>query len=370
MSEAACIPVVLFGDVMTGRGVDQILPWPGEPGLHEDYVRDAREYVRLAERKNGEIARPVGFEYVWGELLAELREVPGRVVVANVETSITASEEWWPGKGVHYRMHPRNVGCLKAGGIGCCCLANNHVMDWGYAGLDETLRTLDEAGLVRAGAGRNEADAASAVACPAEGGGRVIVVAAGSVTSGIPSGWAAGREKAGVNLVELSQGSARRVAGEVRRVKRERDVSVVSVHWGGNWGYEVPTGQVEFAHTLVDEGIDVVHGHSSHHAKGMEVYRGRLIVYGCGDLVNDYEGIPGHAGYRGDVRMVVVAWVGRDGSGVKEVRVIPLGVRRMRLVRAAAEDARWLGEMLGREGARFGTGVESDGAGRMCLRWR
>ena len=49
------------------------------------------------------------------------------------------SDTHWPEKGIHYRMHPANMRCLTAAQIDCCVLANNHVLDWGYAGLAETL---------------------------------------------------------------------------------------------------------------------------------------------------------------------------------------------------------------------------------------
>jgi poly-gamma-glutamate synthesis protein (capsule biosynthesis protein) len=78
------------------------------------------------------------------------------VRIVNLETSITTSGDYWPGKEVHYRMNPRNIGSLTAAGIDCCALANNHVLDWGYEGLAETLATLDRAGIKHAGAGRNE----------------------------------------------------------------------------------------------------------------------------------------------------------------------------------------------------------------------
>jgi poly-gamma-glutamate capsule biosynthesis protein CapA/YwtB (metallophosphatase superfamily) len=70
---------------------------------------------------------------------------------------------------------------------------------------------------------------------------------------------------------------------------------VVSIHWGPNWGYEVPQAQQDFAYTLIDHhGVNIIHGHSSHHVKGIEIHRSRPIFYGCGDLLTDYEGIEGY----------------------------------------------------------------------------
>src|SRR5438874_7484626 len=119
LNQAEPIAVFLCGDVMTGRGVDQVLPHPGDPVLHEPHVRDARDYVRLAERLNGPIARPVDFTYPWGDALDPLQRAGTDVRLINLETSITSSEDAWPGKGIHYRMHPRNIGCLTTARIDC-----------------------------------------------------------------------------------------------------------------------------------------------------------------------------------------------------------------------------------------------------------
>lgn len=143
----------LCGDVMIGRGVDQILAHPCSPGIQEPYIRDARDYVALAEEANGPIARPVSPVYIWGDALHELKRVAPDARIINLETSITTSDDFWPGKGIHYRMHPRNVDCLTAAGVDVSVLANNHVLDYGRAGLDETIATLVEAGLKTTGAG-------------------------------------------------------------------------------------------------------------------------------------------------------------------------------------------------------------------------
>ena len=60
--------------------------------------------------------------------------------------------------------------------------------------------------------------------------------------------------------------------------------------------------QSQLAHSLLDEaGVDVIHGHSSHHVKGIEVYKGKAILYGCGDFLTDYEGIQGYEEFRDDL---------------------------------------------------------------------
>ncbi len=147
------VTLFLCGDVMTGRGIDQILPHPSAPQLFEPYVHSALEYVELAERANGPIPRRVPSDYVWGDALAELARVRPDARIVNLETAVTVSEDAVPGKGIHYRMNPANAACLGAAALDCCVLANNHVLDWGRAGLVETLATLRAAGLRSAGAG-------------------------------------------------------------------------------------------------------------------------------------------------------------------------------------------------------------------------
>src|SRR5215472_14670916 len=191
----------LCGDVMTGRGVDQILPHPGDPELRESYIREATGYVALAEAASGPIPRPVGPDWPWGDALAVLGDLAPDIRLINLETSITRSSDFAPGKQVHYRMNPANIGCLTVARPDVCALANNHVLDFGPAGLAETCEVLAASGLRTAGAGRDEAAAAQSTAVALPGGGRVIVVSCGTASSGIPSHWAAGVDRPGVNLV-------------------------------------------------------------------------------------------------------------------------------------------------------------------------
>jgi poly-gamma-glutamate synthesis protein (capsule biosynthesis protein) len=365
------ISVFLGGDVMTGRGIDQVLPHPGNPVLYESYVRDAREYVHLAETANGPIPQPVDFAYIWGDALEELDRAGTDVRIINLETSITESEDFWPNKEVLYRMHPQNIGCLTAARIDCCCLANNHLLDWGYQGLGETLRSLDMAGVAHTGAGENQSTARSPAVIDIAGKGRVLIFSLGSATSGIPEKWGATEYQPGINLLkDLSEATARRVADQIARFKRPGDVTVASIHWGGNWGYKIPAEQIGFAHYLIDEGISIVHGHSSHHAKAIEVYRDRLILYGCGDFLTDYEGISGHEMFRGDLALMYLARLDAQQDRLIGLRLVPFQSRRFRLSRAGAGDATWLRDLLNRLGAPIGTQVQMEDDNSLTLRWR
>jgi poly-gamma-glutamate synthesis protein (capsule biosynthesis protein) len=356
---------------MTGRGIDQILTHPGNPALHEPFVRDAKEYVELAEKAYSPIPRPVDDAYVWGDALEEWNRASPDVRIANLETSVTTSSDFWPGKEVHYRMSPQNIGCLVAASFDCLSLANNHVLDWGHAGLCETLRTLKAAGAKCAGAGMNRHEAAAPVVRDVAGKGRVVVFSLGSVTSGIPYSWAATEHRPGVNLLaKMSNDEICRIQQDVVAIKDRGDIVIASIHWGPNWGYEISEARRKFAHRLIDSaGIDVIHGHSSHHVLAIEVYRGHLILYGCGDFLNDYEGISGHEEYRGDLGLIYFADVEPSTGELVRLRIAPTQVRQMRIGRAGSVDAQWLRDTLGRESQKHGVEVEPADGGALTVKW-
>lgn len=358
----------LCGDVMTGRGIDQILPHPGSPELHEAFVRDARDYVRLSERVNGDIPQPVAYSYVWGDALEELDRMRPDLRIVNLETAVTAHSDW-EAKGINYRMHPDNVPCLTAAQIDCCVLANNHVLDWGASGLEETLASLHAAGIQTAGAGRERGRALAPAVLGTPEGPCVRVFAFGHGSSGILPAWAARADRPGIAVLEeLSDAAAHALAERISGAREAGDIMVVSLHWGGNWGYEIPGEQIRFAHALVDAGAaDIVHGHSSHHVKGIEIYRDRPILYGCGDLINDYEGIGGYELYRADLGLMYFATMNGKSGRLERLEMIPTRLRRLRLNRATRAESEWLQAALQRESAPFGVRVVLTENGRLLL---
>ena len=422
---SSCVTLFFSGDVMTGRGIDQILPNPVDPRLYESYVKDASVYVRLAERATGRIDKPVSYSYIWGDAIDVWEEMEPAARIINLETSITSHDVPWPGKGINYRMHPGNVEVLTSAGIDFCSLANNHTMDWGQEGLLETLRTLENASIGYAGAGVDLSEAgkpaiietgqsrvneAGKPAIIETGQSRVIVFAFGSVTAGVPLSWAAGsgnraagagsREDGAVSRAKGSEGwaddlgnreagsgsqaadqerqaavsgswadgsgslaagsgsraadSGSREAGlgsaglnvlpgmhdeavslisrQVDAVKQPGDIVVFSIHWGSNWGYDIPASHREFARKLIDNaGVDVVHGHSSHHPMGIEVYRDRLIIYGAGDFINDYEGISGREEYRGELTLMYFPCIDPSDGSLVSMTMVPMQIRNFRI---------------------------------------
>ena len=365
------VKIFMCGDVMTGRGIDQVLPNPSDPLIHESYMKSAAGYVKIAEQIYGPTQQPVSFSYIWGDAIEELDKLAPHVKLINLETSITTSNDYWKAKGIHYRMHPKNIASLKAAGIDVCSLANNHGLDWGYSGLLETLASLENVGIKITGAGRNIHEARAPSVIDIGGQGRVIVFSFGLTTSGIPFDWAAEQNRPGVNLLrDLSSKSLRYIQRKVREVKRKGDIVVASIHWGGNWGYDISRKQTRFAHRLVDDvGVDIIHGHSSHHVKAIEVYKDKLILYGCGDFLNDYEGIGGYEEFRSDLALMYFATLDSSTGKLVALQMTPTQIRRFKVNRASGADALWLKDTLNREGAKFGTRVKVIKDNRLTLHW-
>jgi poly-gamma-glutamate capsule biosynthesis protein CapA/YwtB (metallophosphatase superfamily) len=351
----------LTGDVMLGRGIDQVLPHPGDPHLYESWICDARDYVELAERARGPIPRPVGEAYVWGDALAAMKRTPPHARIVNLETSITTSRDL-AHKGINYKMNPKNVGCLTAAGVDCCVLANNHVLDCGVSGLIETLESLKTAGIRYAGAGRDADEAAAPASVDLADGHRAVIFGFGLESSGIPRSWRAGSSRPGVNLLsDISEKTICAIADRALAARRKGDLLVASLHWGQNWGYDIPLEHRVLAHRLIDAAdFAVIHGHSSHHPLAIEIYHNRLILYGCGDFITDYEGIAGHQAFRGDLAVLYMPRLAVASGALMSLTMRPFRVRNFRLSNPSAAEAAWLETTLDRESKQFGTRVVSE----------
>ena len=355
-SATRAVTLFLCGDVMIGRGIDQILAHPSKPRLYEDYVTSAEDYVGMAESRNGPIPRCVKPSYVWGEALEEFDRVQPDLRIIDLETSITTSEDA-ERKGINYRMHPANVACLTAARIHCCVVANNHVLDWGRAGLAETLRVLQDSKIHTAGAGEDLTQAQRPAVMDVRNGGRVLVYGIGGPDCGIPPAWRADQCRSGVAFIsDFSESTLSSVAERIAASKRSGDIVVVSIHWGANWGCGVPKEHRAFAHQLLDRGVvDVIHGHSSHNPKGIEVYHKKLILYGCGDFLNDYEGIGGYEQFRGDLVLAYFPTLAPATGELLRLAIQSFQIQRFQLGRTPKRDREWLRDTLNRESRELGT---------------
>jgi poly-gamma-glutamate capsule biosynthesis protein CapA/YwtB (metallophosphatase superfamily) len=246
------ITLALTGDVMLGRGVNEALrsALPGEP---------------------------------WGDLLPLLLSADLRVI--NLECAITEHERPWSRtpKVFHFRADPSAVEVLRAARVDACALANNHTLDFEEKGLLDTLAHLDTAGIRYAGAGRNLEEAARPVLLD----GGVALVA---FTDNEPP-FAASPETPGTNYLPVSTEPEvlRRVEEAIGAAREAGARTVVfSNHWGPNMVRRPKAAFQRFARAVVDRGADVYYGHSAHVFQGVEVYRGKPILYDTGDFIDDY----------------------------------------------------------------------------------
>lgn len=315
------IRLFLAGDVMTGRRVDQALSAPGALERFEDTGNA-----------------------IWADALKELADRVPEVRIVNLETCITTSDEAWPNKRFHFRMNPQNADCLLQANFDCCVLANNHVLDFGYDGMAETLETLSKRRIAHCGAGDNLETAVAPARLELTDGLRVLVFSWSHPSSFTPREWAAGSDRAGINLLpDYSPDTVEAIRRQIALQRQAGDLIVASLHWGPNWGYEVRYQQRRFAHALVDiAGVDVVHGHSSHHPIAVELYRGKPILYGCGDLMNDYLHTAENARYRPDLAAMYFLSIDSASKCLSRMTLVPMRIDECRLRRVSSPDAQWL----------------------------
>ncbi len=272
------------------------------------------------ERKPGELViMAVGDVYVnrpdppsiFARVASVLRE--GDITLGTLEGAYSDQGEPILGKievGSGYlKSTPENARALPAAGFNAMVLANNHEMDYGSAGLLQTMEILDGMNIAHAGGGRNFEEAHKP-AIVERNGTRVAIL---SYTSVYPlAGYAAGADKAGVATVKVHTSyqapenilyqpgfppliitipdpdEEEQMMADVRRAKDAADIVLVAFHWGVSWGFGRVVGyQRELGRAAIDAGADLILGAHPHQLLGMEMYKGKLICYALGNFVMD-----------------------------------------------------------------------------------
>jgi poly-gamma-glutamate capsule biosynthesis protein CapA/YwtB (metallophosphatase superfamily) len=121
---------------------------------------------------------------------------------------------------------------------------------------------------------------------------------------------------------------------------------------------------------LIEEGITIVHGHSSHHVKAIEVFKDRLILCGCGDFLTDYEGISGYEEFRGDLALMYLVDVDSQSGQLLSAQLVPMNMQRFCLERTSVGDAKWLCNLLNELGKPFATMTHLGEDNRLTLDWQ
>ncbi|MEO3934469.1 CapA family protein [Micrococcaceae bacterium Sec7.4] len=295
--------------------------------------------------------RRVSADYPWGDTGSVLRQAD--LTIANLECVLAAGGDPEAGKVFHFRSDPKNVASLRSAGIGMVSLANNHVLDYGAGAFREMLPALDAAGILHAGAGLDR-EAAHRPAVRRVSGTAVGLIA---FTDNQPD-WEAGRGP-GVFYVPVMDGD-RRVAdlmALVRRTKARVQLLIVSTHWGPNWGSGAPSEHRELARALIEAGADVVYGHSPHVFRGVELYRGRPIIYSAGDFVDDYAVDPLE---RNDQSFIFL--LNTDGGTPLGLRLYPTLITDFQ-ARLAGAGSQRIAERMQRLSRHLGTASSWDAVG-------
>jgi poly-gamma-glutamate capsule biosynthesis protein CapA/YwtB (metallophosphatase superfamily) len=292
---------------------------------------------------------------IWGDFHPHLESLDG--VFCNLECSLSKRGDRFPNRRYYFRGDPNwAVPALTAGNICFASLANNHAMDFGAVALIDTIDVLEAEGIETTGAGKTAAVAHA----PARFSVGDVDVAVVSFSDEYKE-YAATDDRPGIAWAPTDRENpeTRRVIGNAveRAQSKNPDLLVASVHWGENW-IEYPSDRlVAFGHWLVDQGVDLVHGHSAHVVQAIELYGDGVILHDTGNLVDDF-------GVKDDL--------GNDNSYLFEVTLHDGDFEKIRLVpfhidngvsRATKNEAAWLRKTIRERSEPFETSYERDGVG-------
>jgi len=292
---------------------------------------------------------------VWDGVLSRLRALDALFV--NLECALSTRGRPWQRtrRSFHFRADPEwAVPALEAAGVDWATLANNHLLDFEEPALLDTLDALSTADIAHSGAGRDERAAWAPTTVTIED----CSVAFVSATDNTPE-YAAGPDSPGVARTTLDDPTERATlttaVGDA--LATDPDLLVASLHWGPNMTTEVFDHHREVGHWLLDRGVDIVHGHSAHVFKAVEVADDGLLMYDCGDFVDDYAV---DAALRNDRSFLFELTVSDDG-GLRELRLVPVEIHNCAVHLARDGVAQWCRDAMCQRSRDFGTEFERDG---------
>ncbi len=313
------ITIAFTGDVMLGRLVN--------------------DYVILGNK-------PVS--YVWGDMIELLQKADLRII--NLESAIAKYGREWSRtpKVFFYKADPKAIDVLKAANIDYVTLANNHVLDYEEEAFIETLEHLEKNKIAYAGAGRNLSEAERPVFLTVKGM-RIAIIA---FTDNMPE-WKASEKKLGVNYIEIFMDDKNfgRLEKSIKEAKSKADIVIVSAHWGPNMRQRPTKAFKEFAHAVIDAGADIFHGHSAHIFQGIEIYKGKVIMYDTGDFVDDYAV---DEGLRNDQTFLFLITVRK---GIEKIELIPGLINYMQVNGAKGSDFEEITNKMIKLSAEMGTEI-------------
>lgn len=236
------------------------------------------------------------------------------VFMVNLEHPITTATQKVE-KKYNFKMSPAYGVILKDAGVTLVTSANNHIFDYGYEGIDDTMHYLDSLGIPFVGIGKNLAEARKPV----------ILERKGKILGFLGYFGGGGEFAAGKNAPGYAPRITRYVVEDVERLRSQVDLVVVNFHWGTERASVPEDWQVRLARRTIDAGADVIIGHHPHVLQGVERYKGKIIAYSLGNFV-----FGGNSLHTYDTAVLRVV-VGRNGPSAQ---LLPVSVRRWQPVLA------------------------------------
>ena len=288
------------------------------------------------------------YTYPWGNLLSLLQKNDLNLI--NLETTLTKSKKVVL-KTFNFKADPDKVQSLVEANITVCNLANNHLLDFNEEGLKETIFTLDQANIQHVGAGTNIAEARKPVIIEEKG----IKIGILGYTDNEPE-WKATENNSGINYIQV--GNLEEISKEVKKLRSEVDILILSLHWGPNMKQKPSKEFQQFAHQLIDLGVDILHGHSAHLFQGIEVYKNKIILYDTGDFVDDYYVTPE---LRNDQSFFYLIELNKQR--VIKIQLIPVLISNMQVNLAKGEDYQQTINRVKELSQEFGTKIVEEEKG-------
>ena len=255
-----------------------------------------------------------GYDYPFERTQPILKQA--QIVFGNLEGPLTDGGASDTPKKYVFRSPPDKVApALARAGFNIVSLANNHSLDYGPQGLEDTRAALEKAGIHGVGAGRNLAEARTPVYMNA-GAARVAFLAY-SLT--FPEEFWAGPDKPGTAF-----GHEQHVREDVAAAREKADIVVVSFHWGQEGKTELRDYQVQLAHAAIDAGANAVLGHHPHVLQGVEIYKHGVILYSLGNFA--FGSFSNTA-----TRSAIAQLTFRDRQW-NELRLVPINVKNAEVV--------------------------------------
>lgn len=254
------------------------------------------------------------------------------LVIANLETTITDSTDKDP-KTFNYKMDPSNIHLLKQLNIDIVSLANNHIYDFLEKGMRDTFYHLKKNNIKYTGAGYiDEAQ-------------KLVVVERKGIKIGFLSGadhyerWEATSNNVGIWLIRTEEPETwPTILNVVRKAKSKVDILIMSLHWGPNYRWHPSPNFRLLAKKLIDNGVNIVHGHSAHHVQPYEMYKNGVIFYSLGDFIDDYAI---SQEYRNDLGVMVDVTINGEGK-IKEIDYTPTKIENFQVGYAEGKDSEFV----------------------------